>query len=191
MENMSFFQRLIRRIREWFQKLLRILFPADVLGQISRTDENTGDTAPIGEGPPELSEEERRSMMETPVERRHIRFYGRVQGVGFRYHIMYDARNHGLTGWVKNLADGSVEVEIQGPSAMIDFVILNLGRGRWIRIDEMESEARQIGNESRMKPVNDFIRKFIQIFEIYDKKGVDEDAYRTVVDNYLSKLRDR
>ena len=78
--------------------------------------------------------------METPVERRHIRFYGRVQGVGFRYHIMYDARNHGLTGWVKNLADGSVEVEIQGPSAMIDFVILNLGRGRWIRIDEMESE---------------------------------------------------
>ena len=140
MENMSFFQRVIRRIREWFQKLLRILFPADVLGQISRTDENTGDTAPIGEGPPELSEEERRSMMETPVERRHIRFYGRVQGVGFRYHIMYDARNHGLTGWVKNLADGSVEVEIQGPSAMIDFVILNLGRGRWIRIDEMESE---------------------------------------------------
>ena len=57
--------------------------------------------------------------------------------------------------------------------------------------DEMEAEARQIGNESRMKPVNDFIRKFIQIFEIYDKKGVDEDAYRTVVDNYLSKLRER
>ena len=56
---------------------------------------------------------------------------------------------------------------------------------------EVEAEARQVGNESRMKPVNDFIRKFIQIFEIYDKKGVDEDAYRTVVDNYLSKLRDR
>lgn len=57
--------------------------------------------------------------------------------------------------------------------------------------DEMEAEARQIGNESRMKPVNDFIRKFIQIFEIFDNKGVDEDAYRTVVDNYLSKLRER
>lgn len=140
MDNTSFFQRLIRRIREWFRKLLRILLPADVLNQINRTDEGAGNDAPIGEGPPELSEEERRHMMETPVERRHIRFYGRVQGVGFRYHIMYDARNHGLTGWVQNLADGSVEVEIQGPSAMIDYVIHNLGRGRWIRVEEMDSE---------------------------------------------------
>lgn len=55
---------------------------------------------------------------------------------------------------------------------------------------EIESEAKQVGNESRMKPVNDFIRKFIQIFEVFDNKGVDEDAYRTVIDNYLSKLRD-
>ena len=34
MENNSFFQRLIRRIREWLQKLLQILFPADVLDRI-------------------------------------------------------------------------------------------------------------------------------------------------------------
>ena len=100
MENNSFFQRLIRRIREWLQKLLQILFPADVLDRIRQTDADADD-APIGEGPPELTEEERRRMMETPVERRHIRFYGRVQGVGFRYHMMYDARNHGLTGWVQ------------------------------------------------------------------------------------------
>ena len=72
--------------------------------------------------------------METPVERRRICFYGRVQGVGFRYHLMQDARNQGLTGWVRNLADGSVEAEIQGPSAAIDYVILNLGKGRWIRV---------------------------------------------------------
>lgn len=56
---------------------------------------------------------------------------------------------------------------------------------------ELLSEAQQIGNESRMMPVNDFLRKFIQIYEIYERKGVDEDAYRTVVDNYLSKLRER
>ena len=149
MDNMNFFQRLIHRIREWIRKLLRILFPADVLDQISWTDEGTGDDEPIGEGPPELSEEERRRMMETPVERRHIRFYGRVQGVGFRYLIMSDARNHGLTGWVKNLADGSVEVEIQGPSAMIDFVIYNLGRGRWIRVDEMDSEKIPVVQDER------------------------------------------
>lgn len=58
------------------------------------------------------------------------------------------------------------------------------------KFDELLSEARQIGNESRMGPVNDFIRKFIQIYEVYEQNGVDEDAYRTVVDNYLSKLRD-
>ena len=142
MDNTSFFQRLIRRIREWFRKLLRILFPADVLKQINRTDEGAGDDAPIGEGPPELSEEERRHMMETPVERRHIRFYGRVQGVGFRYHIMYDARNHGLTGWVQNLADGSVEVEIQGPSAMIDYVIASMAETAMMDVFEYKKAEK-------------------------------------------------
>ncbi len=139
MEKKNFFQRLIERIREWLQKLLHVLFPADVLDHIGKTDDDADD-APIGDRPPELSEEERRRMMETPVERRHIKFYGRVQGVGFRYQFMYDARNHGLTGWVQNLADGSVEAEIQGPSAAIDYVIHNLSKGRWIRVDEMDSE---------------------------------------------------
>ena len=57
--------------------------------------------------------------------------------------------------------------------------------------EDLLSDALRGGNESRMKSVNDFLRKFIQIYEVYDKKGVDEEAYRTVVDNYLSKLRDR
>ena len=145
MENLNFFQRLIRKIREWLQNLLSVLFPADVLDRIKGKDgsaDGSGgyDEAPVGTEPKELTEEERRRMMETPVERRHIRFFGRVQGVGFRYHVMYDARNHGLTGWVQNLADGSVEMEIQGPSAAIDYVILNLGKGRWIRVDAMDTE---------------------------------------------------
>jgi hypothetical protein len=52
------------------------------------------------------------------------------------------------------------------------------------------AEAEQCGNESRMMPLNDFLRKFIQIFEIYDRKEVDKDAYRAVIESYLSKLRD-
>ena len=83
------------------------------------------------------------------VVRRHLIFSGDVQGVGFRYHANYISQRLGVTGWVKNLADGSVEVEIQGPSAMIDFVILNLGRGRWIRIDEMESEKIPLVEDER------------------------------------------
>jgi acylphosphatase len=39
---------------------------------------------------------------------------GRVQGVAFRASTVFEARAHGLTGWVQNLADGSVELEAQG-----------------------------------------------------------------------------
>ena len=46
--------------------------------------------------------------------RKHIIFYGRVQGVGFRYYSVYKARALGLTGWVRNLYDGTVEMEVQG-----------------------------------------------------------------------------
>lgn len=53
------------------------------------------------------------------------------------------------------------------------------------------SEAQQLGNGSRMIPLNDFLRKFIQIFEIHEANGVDDDAYRTVVDSYLGKVRER
>ena len=48
------------------------------------------------------------------IVRKHIIFRGRVQGVGFRYHSTYKAENLGLTGWVRNCYDGSVEMEVQG-----------------------------------------------------------------------------
>ena len=47
------------------------------------------------------------------IVRKHIIFRGRVQGVGFRYHSTYKAENLGLTGWVRNCYDGSVEMEVQ------------------------------------------------------------------------------
>lgn len=55
----------------------------------------------------------------------------------------------------------------------------------------LHAEAEQVGNDSRMMPVNDFIRKFIQIFEIFESKGLDEEDYRIVLENYLSKLLDQ
>ncbi|WP_041139458.1 acylphosphatase [Beduini massiliensis] len=46
--------------------------------------------------------------------RKHIYFSGHVQGVGFRYTAIQTARRYHLTGWVKNLYDGRVEMEVQG-----------------------------------------------------------------------------
>ncbi|MFW6190520.1 MAG: acylphosphatase [Candidatus Bipolaricaulota bacterium] len=47
-------------------------------------------------------------------ERAHLKITGRVQGVGFRAGTRHHARDLGLTGWVKNLSDGSVEGVIEG-----------------------------------------------------------------------------
>ena len=43
-----------------------------------------------------------------------VRVYGIVQGVGFRYHATYIASRIGVSGWVRNLYDGRVEMEVQG-----------------------------------------------------------------------------
>jgi len=44
---------------------------------------------------------------------------GRVQGVGFRYYTQIEARKLGVTGWVRNCSDGSVEVVIGGASVQV------------------------------------------------------------------------
>ena len=67
--------------------------------------------------------------------RKQIIFYGRVQGVGFRYRAIHAANLYGCTGWVRNEWDGSVSMEIQGSEEQIDKVILAIEAGRYIRIE--------------------------------------------------------
>ena len=50
----------------------------------------------------------------------HILYSGTVQGVGFRFTVQRYALNLDLTGWVKNISDGSVEIIINGPKANIE-----------------------------------------------------------------------
>jgi acylphosphatase len=67
-----------------------------------------------------------------PLERREVRFLGRVQGVGFRYAARSIAQLHPVTGYVKNLSDGSVELVIEGRredvSATLRAVRTEMGR---------------------------------------------------------------
>ncbi len=79
--------------------------------------------------------------------RKHIFFYGRVQGVGFRYYSVNKARQLGLTGWVRNLYDGSVEMEVQGPERVIDELIIFLQNRRFVEIDEIKAKTLPIQDE--------------------------------------------
>ena len=73
--------------------------------------------------------------------RKHIIFSGNVQGVGFRYRAYHKARSIGLTGWVKNKQDGTVEMEVQGSEAMIDELIIFLDHQRYIRSDSLSAKT--------------------------------------------------
>ncbi len=54
---------------------------------------------------------------------------GRVQGVGFRYWVQNTARDLGISGWVRNRRDGSVEAVFSGVSADLDRMIDASRRG--------------------------------------------------------------
>lgn len=65
--------------------------------------------------------------------------HGLVQGVGFRWFVRREARARGLTGWVRNLPDGSVEVLVRGPGASITSLGNALARGpAGARVDRVE-----------------------------------------------------
>ena len=70
--------------------------------------------------------------------RKHIIFYGSVQGVGFRWRARNAASLYGCTGWCRNEWDGSVTMEIQGEEQEIDQVILAIESGRYVHIENMD-----------------------------------------------------
>ena len=68
--------------------------------------------------------------------RKHIVFYGRVQGVGFRYTAKYLAQSMELTGWVQNEWDGTVTMEVQGRETLINKLLVGLNSNRFARVSE-------------------------------------------------------
>ncbi len=80
--------------------------------------------------------------------RKHMIFRGRVQGVGFRFVANYSAVNIGVTGWVQNLWDGSVEMEVQGTSEQINLLLQQIYESRYIHIEDIEVEKIPLKEES-------------------------------------------
>ncbi|HET9662889.1 MAG TPA: acylphosphatase [Burkholderiales bacterium] len=60
---------------------------------------------------------------------RNLRITGHVQGVGFRMYMVRKAHELGVTGWVRNRRDGSVEAVVQGAPAAVEAMVAWARRG--------------------------------------------------------------
>jgi acylphosphatase len=74
--------------------------------------------------------------------------HGRVQGVFFRDSLKERAENHGLAGWARNRADGSMEAAFEGPSLGVEQVVAWCSDGpegaRVSRLDVIEEEPQGV-----------------------------------------------
>lgn len=68
----------------------------------------------------------------------HVLIQGHVQGVGYRYFVSEEAQKRDLTGWVRNLDRGDVEVYAEGSQKTLDEFLLMLERGpRMAHVQQM------------------------------------------------------
>lgn len=70
--------------------------------------------------------------------RRRVFFFGRVQGVGFRYTANTLAKSFAVTGWVRNLADGRVELLAEGEADEISRFLAAIAKSMGVNIQSTE-----------------------------------------------------
>ena len=72
--------------------------------------------------------------------RTHMIVSGVVQGVGFRYTTQMKAKELGITGWVKNLPDGTVEIEAEAETIKLyRFIdLMKAGPRKFIQVDHVD-----------------------------------------------------
>lgn len=73
------------------------------------------------------------------IVRAHVLVKGRVQGVGYRAFVHRNAIEEKLSGWVQNLTDGRVELEVQGTQEKIELFLAILKKGPALaRVDQLD-----------------------------------------------------
>jgi acylphosphatase len=78
----------------------------------------------------------------------HLLVSGRVQGVAFRAYTVDEALRLGLSGWVRNLPDGRVEVEAEGDRAALLALVRFCEKGPpAARVDRVDADWRAFGGE--------------------------------------------
>ncbi|PFG21247.1 acylphosphatase [Serinibacter salmoneus] len=83
------------------------------------------------------------------MRRVNARITGVVQGVGFRWSAQSQAEALGLTGWVRNRRDGSVEAEIQGPPGAVERMLTWLREGpSTARVSDVVVRERELVREN-------------------------------------------
>jgi acylphosphatase len=76
------------------------------------------------------------------MERKHVQIYGFVQGVGFRFAVERTARSRGVSGWVRNRADGTVEAVFEGEPEDVEALVAFCRRGpRGADVERVEVAA--------------------------------------------------
>ncbi len=86
--------------------------------------------------------------------RYYVLFTGRVQGVGFRWHVLNLANEKKLTGTVKNREDGKVEAYFQGPKEKILELVQQLkSLGPYVRVDDYQIKEVPVIEETSFKVI--------------------------------------
>ncbi len=86
-----------------------------------------------------------------PTVRAHVWVKGRVQGVGFRAHVQYEASDIGVTGWVRNVGYNTVEAVAEGEQSQVERFIEMMKQGPSAsRVDESRVEWESPTGEFEM-----------------------------------------
>ncbi|HZT08040.1 MAG TPA: acylphosphatase [Chloroflexota bacterium] len=85
---------------------------------------------------------QQRDADRSPLEA-HVVVRGRVQGVNFRWYTQQQAQAHGISGWVRNCPDGSVEAVLQGAPEAVRSIV------EWMRLGPPSARVTETDVEWR------------------------------------------